>query len=278
LVKNYQNAIRKNWLKIPKFVLAPTLRSATIARALLLQRGTAMLLHCETDGAAADESVLLGCWLRAGTLDSLRELNELCLALLAEQAAAQGSAASALLQPVAELWRGLDGAARQRAATCPYLLFDAGFADPDRWRTSAAAPQVGDAGTVRYACYFTVPAATGVARLVFIYAWHLARSQSAAARLLLGMPAPSAALISHCTLRQIQTLSESHPEWLRPRWPDRIQVWRELLLAAACGEAPALERARLRGLTLLAAEARLAAANTLPTSALPHSPRRSWQA
>jgi len=228
-----------------------------------------MLLHCERDGAGADQGALLGCWLRAGTLETVTELNELGLALLAEQAAVSGSAASALLQPIAELWRGLDAAARQRAAGCPYLLLDAGFADADRWRAPPAAAQVGDGGTVRYACYFTVPAAAGVARLVFIYAWHLARSQAAAARLLLGMPAPSAALISQYTLRQIQTLSENHPEWLRPRWPARVQVWRELLQAAASGEAAALERAQLRGLTLLAAEARLASA-----SALPVPPRR----
>jgi hypothetical protein len=225
-----------------------------------------MLLHCETDGAATDEGVLRGSWLRAGTLETLTELNELCLALLAEQAAVRGSAASALLLPIAELWRDLDGAARQRAASCPYLLLDAGFADPDRWRAPAAPPQVGDGATVRYACYFTVPGAAGVARLVFIYAWHLARSQAAAARLLLGMPAPSAAVISQYTLRQIQTLSENHPEWLRPRWPARVQVWRELLLAAASGDAALLERARLRGLTLLAAEARLASTNALPVS------------
>jgi hypothetical protein len=91
---------------------------------------------------------------------------------------------------------------------------------------------------------------------VFIYAWHLACSQGSAARLLLGMPAASALLIRHYTLRQIQTLAESRTEWLKPRWPARVQVWRELLLAAASGEPPALERARLRGLTLLASEAR----------------------
>jgi hypothetical protein len=222
-----------------------------------------MLLHCERDDPAADQGVLPGCWLRGGALDTVTELNELGLALLAEQAGVGGSVASALLQPVAELWRGLDGTARQRAAACPYLLLDAGFADPDRWRAPAAPAQVGDQGAVRYACYFTVPAAAGVTRLVFIYAWHLARSQAAAARLLLGMPAPSAALISQYTLRQIETLAQNHPEWLRPRWPARVQVWRELLLAAAHGEAVALERARLRGLTLLAAEARVACANAL---------------
>jgi hypothetical protein len=34
-----------------------------------------------------------------------------------------------------------------------------------------------------------------------------------------------------------------------------VQVWCDLLLAAAAGEGQSLERARLRGLTLLAAEA-----------------------
>jgi hypothetical protein len=222
-----------------------------------------MLLHCETGGGGGnDAATLAACWLPAGTLDSLTELNELCLALLTEQSAVRGAVPSGLLHSLGELWQGLDGAARHRAAACPYLLLDAGFADPARWRTPAA--QVGDEGTARYACYFTVPAATEVARLVFIYAWHLTRSQSAAARLFLGMTAPSAALIARYTLRQIQALADSHPEWLRPRWPARVQVWRELLLAAVAGEASALERARLRGVTLLAAEVRVASPAALP--------------
>ncbi|HYX74075.1 MAG TPA: hypothetical protein VE819_05260 [Steroidobacteraceae bacterium] len=226
-----------------------------------------MLLHCgKEDGAAAERAMPAGCWLRAGTLDSLTELNELGLALLAEQSAVPGGVASGLLQPLAELWRALDGAARRRAAACPYLLLDAGFGDPARWRTPPAAAQVGDVATERYLRYFSVPTATEVARLVFIYAWHLSRSQPAAARLLLGMPAASIALISRYTLWQIQALAESHPEWLRPRWPARVQVWRELLLAAASADAMSLERARLRGLTLLAAEARLAAASRAPSS------------
>jgi len=223
-----------------------------------------MLLQCESEGGSAeDDATLAAGWLRAGVLDSLFELNEMCLSLLAEQAAMRSGPPSGLLQQLGELWRGLDAAARHRAATCPYLLLDAGFADPLRWQVPATR-QVGDAGGDRYTCYFTVPAAAEVARLVFIFAWHLARSQIAAARLLLGMPAASAALIGHYTLRQIEALAESHPEWLRPRWPARVQVWRELLLAASCGESTTLERARLRGLTLLAAEARLAPAACTP--------------
>src|SRR5882762_277341 len=178
-----------------------------------------MLLQCETQDPGEGAGLVDG-WLQPGTLESLVELNELCLALLAEQAAARTAPASLLLRQVGELWR------------------------------------VGDAGQAAYTTFFTVPAATGVARLVFTYAWHLARSQSAAARLLLGISTPCAALIAHYSLRQIHALAETHQAWLKPRWPARVQVWRELLLAAASGEAPALERARLHGLTLLAADAR----------------------
>src|SRR6266550_2648964 len=124
-----------------------------------------MLLQCETDDGARGEGWgLAERWLHPETLESLVELNELCLALLAEQAAVRTAQASLLLRQVAELWRVLDAAARRRAA----------------------------------------------------------------ARLLLGMSAPCAALIGHHSLRRIHALAETHPHWLMPRWPARVQVWREL--------------------------------------------------
>ena len=211
------------------------------------------VVHRETEGVAVEGTAACCGWLQPGTLDTMLELNEQALALLAEQGAARGRTACPLLRQVAELWRMLEPEARRRAANCPYLLLDVGFADAPRWRVCAPG-QVGDSAPLAYAAFFTVPTASEVARLVFTYAWHLARSEPAAARLLLGMPAASAVLIGGYTLRQIQLLAERHPDWLRPRWPARVEVWRELLLAAASGEGPALERARLRGLTLLAAE------------------------
>jgi hypothetical protein len=214
-----------------------------------------MLLQYESEDPLAVEDERAGAWLRPETLEALAELNELSLALLAEQASVRSPAAGLLVRQVGELWRALDPAARRRAAACPYLLLDAGFADAPRWRR-AAALGVGDAAPACYHGFFSVPGAAELASLLFTYAWYLARVQRAAARLLLGMSAPCAALIGGYSLPQIRALAAKHPGWLRPRWPARVEVWRELLLSAAAGETQALERARLRGITLLAAEAR----------------------
>jgi hypothetical protein len=219
-----------------------------------------MSLHCETEDGLDLE---IGCasWLRMEWLDTLAELNEQCLELLADQSGVRTTQVHPILRQVGEIWRTLDANARRRAAACPYLLVDAGFADALRWRW-AAGLGITDRESVAYASFFTVPRTAGVARLVFIYAWYLARTQVSAARLILGMPAHCTTLIRACTLRQIHDLAERQSGWLRPRWPTRVKVWREMLLAASSGDSLALERARMHGLQLLAAEARAA---TLPS-------------
>jgi hypothetical protein len=205
--------------------------------------------------------------------DSLIELNGQCLELLAEQAFVPVSQSNLLLRQIGDIWRTLDTDARVRAATCPYLLVDVGFSDPLRWRW-VGGQHIGDAARVTYGSFFTVPRSLTVARQVFIYAWHLARSRSAAAQLLLGMPPQCTQLISACTLPQIHDLAERYPDWLRPRWPNRIKVWRELLLAAGSGEIIALESARMHGLQLLAAECRNASLQIVKSSNVSsHAPR-----
>jgi hypothetical protein len=196
-------------------------------------------------------------WLRAETLAALAELNEQCLDMLASQFRATPSAQAPLLvREAGPLLRVMDPDARHRAAACPYLLFDAGFADQQRW-TWVSGNYVRDLEKKDGPPFFTVQQTRSMARLVFTYAWHLARSQHAAARLLLGMSAHCARLIAVCTLRQIHDLAEAHPEWLQPRWPARPQFWRELLVSANSGDSAAMEQARLRGLQLMAAESRV---------------------
>jgi hypothetical protein len=229
-----------------------------------------MPLHRETDDALMGELAgLTAAWLKSEAFDSLVELNGQCLELLAEQSLAQPMQGNLLLRQVGEIWRTLDTEARRRAASCPYLLFDAGFTDSARWR-SADGNYVSEATTIPYATFFTVPRASAVVRQVFIYAWHLARSKNVSAQLLLGMPAHCTHLISAHTLTQIHELAERHPEWMRPRWSNRVRVWREFLLAAASGDIVALESARMHGIQLIAAECRAASLQALKNQAPPN--------
>ena len=216
-----------------------------------------MLLRREMDEGPSGQSALCP---PSEVFETLIDLNGQCLELLAEQALASPSQGNLLLRQVGDLWRTLDAEARIRAAACPYLLVDLGFSDPGRWH---GVPAQHIADTMRtYGTFFTVPRALTVARQVFIYAWHLARSRSAAAQLLLGMPPHCTQLIGACTLPQIHGLAERHPDWMRPRWLNRVKVWRELLLSAASGEVIALESVRMHGFQLLAAECRNASLQT----------------
>src|SRR2546430_10219749 len=97
-----------------------------------------MLLQCEThDGTCGEGWGLAERWLHPETLESLVELNELCLGLFAEQAAVRCAQPSLLLRQVGELWRLLDAAARRRAPARPHPLGGAGFPHPQPWRRPA---------------------------------------------------------------------------------------------------------------------------------------------
>jgi hypothetical protein len=211
-------------------------------------------------------------WLRDTTLASLSELNEECLELCLLQARA--GSAPALCAELAQLLSALDGAARRRAAACHYLLMDAGLAQLGG-APAAAAPHIEDAEPSYAAAWFTVPAAAVLTQAVFAFAWHLSRHQGSAARLLLGMPAGAVQRLAQCTLGQARLLAQRQSCALRPRWALQPRAWRQLFAAAASGDPGALERARLRGQTLIAAETRLAAAPSATVGRAPlPAPRR----
>jgi hypothetical protein len=192
-------------------------------------------------------------WPCAETLKTLTELNEQCLELLAEQALLRAPHAPPMFRELVDLWSQLNAASRHRAAGCPYLLIDAGFADPYRWKW-VGANRVGDREPASYTAFFTALGATKVAHQVFTNAWYIARTQPIGAPLFLGMPSHCANLLAACTMRQVTDLANQHTGWLRPRWAGRVRIWRELLVAAISGEGLALEMARLHGIQLLAME------------------------
>jgi hypothetical protein len=192
--------------------------------------------------------------LGAAALESVVEVNQEVLTLLRAQCL-DGAAPPPLIRDVSDLLVNLDAVSMRRAAASAVLLVDAGLADAGLW-SDALIGAVNDRPLTLSAPFFTVDGAVNVMRLVMTHAWHFARSEPAAARLLLGVSAANMAVIGGCTLTRLTRLTEVRSQWLRPRWESNPRIWCDLLRTAGEGERGALERMRVRGLQLLAAEAR----------------------
>ena len=151
-----------------------------------------------------------------------------------------------------QLCCGLDPDARSRLARCPYVLLDAGFGAPELWPPSGRAP-----GAVREASasggYFSSRQGIALVRRTLVFAWHLARANPFAARILFGMTTPCAPGVAASRLEDLEELAELCPSWVAPRWEAQPQVWRQLVHAARAGPVSQLRQAQLRGLQLLAA-------------------------
>jgi hypothetical protein len=193
-------------------------------------------------------------WLDKATLESVLEVNEQALMLLRAQCLAAVTQPP-LLRDVGGLLMNLDAKSMRRAAASAVLLVDAGLANAALW-SDAIGGAVNDRPPLFATPFFTVDGAVAVMRLVMTQAWHLARSEPAAARLLLGVSAANVTVIGGCTLSRLTRLAENHSQWLRPRWENRPGIWCDLLRAAGEGKSETLERMRVRGVQLLAAEAR----------------------
>jgi hypothetical protein len=169
-----------------------------------------------------------------------------------DEAAAGGRDAPRLVTRLREDWRGLDAKAQRRMSACPYLLLDAGFAQPQRWDWMASAGVM----EARLRCgYFSGANGVALVRRTLVLAWHLARSNRVTARVMLGMSALSAERIAASRLADLEGLAELAPAWIVPRWEQQPNVWRQFIRAACRGQPLLLRQAQLRGLQLLARSA-----------------------
>jgi hypothetical protein len=212
------------------------------------------MLRNEAIVALEPSALSRACWLRRDMLEALAEVNHTCLGLLAEQALALGSQAQLALRQAGELWRALDERTRWQAAACPYLLVDACFGEPQRWQWLSGS-RVNDAPRTPCTSFFTVPQATAVARTVFVYAWSMVVNHWEGAPTVLGIHPHCASLLGACSVTQVHELAERGCGWLRPRWHKQGPLWRRMLVAAAEDDVVTLERARMQGIQMLAAEA-----------------------
>jgi hypothetical protein len=140
---------------------------------------------------------------------------------------------------------------RRRAfAQNPFSLFDAKFGDGAFWTQLT--------GAVREPTVCAIDSQggsgmNGFNQLALFYAWHLARSDALAARILLGMSKRTQAIFAQLSLPYLQQLARAEPQLIVPRWSDRDTVWQILLGAARLGPAH-LAEIRMFGIQLIAGD------------------------
>src|SRR5579862_819467 len=177
-------------------------------------------------------STLSGAW-DSTLLAPVAEINQTLLEALRTAARdASRVRLPRLLLALREEWMGLDQAAIERAAACPCLLLDAGFAHP--LFGARPLPSVMEAPASGY-----LSGAEGVAllRRTLLLGWHLARANRVAARLLLGMSATTVQWLAASRLRELEALAEQRAASVMPRWEQQPRVWQQLLRAARRGQA-----------------------------------------
>jgi hypothetical protein len=149
-------------------------------------------------------------------------------------------------------WNQLSLVARRQIARCPVCLVDAGFNEEERWEAIARR----DAPTSAAARGLPQRQAVELAHMTFTLAWTVAKADTEGARIIFGMSAPCARIISGLSVHRIQGLADQHHEAIRPAWEDHPEIWRHLLSlteAAPVARLPPVHvRAMQRQLTGLA--------------------------
>ena len=204
--------------------------------------------------AAANESRqwLANAVLSAAVLEPLHELNRRWLTLLMHLPRlwpVRGSG-NRLPDPVGAILIALTPERCVEIARCPFSLFTASFNDGAYWRGIAGNAAVHEPGPEAHE-EAPEEALVSFAELALFYAWHLARVNPAAARIVLGMTDQTLSAFETLTLTTLQNLAASGHPLLTPRWPDRAGFWLQLLEPASSGSPLDV---RLVGLQMMAAE------------------------
>jgi len=183
-------------------------------------------------------------------LEEARQLNERCFAHLARVVKTHpDSARTPALEILTQFAARIDARVCGRAGSCPVLLLDLDFKDPDRWDRiiagmSLAAPPA----------LFTREAARSLLHEILMRASNLSHSAPHTARLFFGMAPKVAEALAKLTGEQLEHIAHEHAVHLRPRWEDRRSFWARLLEAATGSSEEALVDVQLHCLSLLGGE------------------------
>jgi hypothetical protein len=193
-------------------------------------------------------------WKGAEALKRVHALNERCLEVFAQLAHTTRERVTVeIVNRHRPLWRGLDAAARKRAAQTPYLLLDVHFQSEDWWHW-AKNPRRGQRRSVVSHSSFPPKAADELMRETLMLAWGVVAIDCGAASLLLGMAPGVCAMLAELGPQDVERIAARHSRHLRSRWEDLPLFWSNLLHAARAGDEDSLYELHLHGVQLLGSE------------------------
>ena len=183
-------------------------------------------------------------------LEEVRLLNERCFAQLAQAVKTHpNSASTPAFEILTQFAAQIDARVCARAGSCPVLLLDLDFNDPDRWdRIIAGMPLAAPSAL------FTKEAASLLLHEILMRAWSLSHSAPRAASLFFGMVPKVTEALAKLTGEELERIAQAYAVHLRPRWEDRRTFWARLLKAAAGTNDEALVDVQLHCLSLLGGE------------------------
>lgn len=178
-------------------------------------------------------------WIRSQSLDLVHQLNEHCLELLADVAAADAGNDFPLVAVNRDLWARLGPEARRRAAFLPFVILDLHFADESWWQRAIAAP----ASTLHEPeskDWLPPELSERLVQETLMFAWQMARSDRTAAQVSFAMHSTVAAMIGLLTPGQVRAIASRASGGIHVRWEQDGRFWRELLFAAESGNEEAI--------------------------------------
>ena len=126
---------------------------------------------------------------------------------------------------------------RRQVAQSGVLLADVGFSNSDRWHSLVFDGEHLDRGM--YSEWLAVEDAVALTSTVLLVAWHILRVRPSIAGFLLGMPESTVSTFRQLGVADLTRVARRHPHWVRPRWPDRLDLWSSILDADTSSQDPA---------------------------------------
>jgi len=133
------------------------------------------------------------------------------------------------------------------------LLVDMQFDQPAWWQRVLSAPEREFRSSAGCGA-FPRQSGVGLARATLTLVWNAVQTDRTIAAIVLGLHSQVAALISNMPLTDIDRFAARHFCRVRPRWADRVEFWRELLLVCESGQGASTRDLDLRALRMLLAD------------------------